>query len=60
MYRTAQVLFAERLAGVLNTGFSKAELEGRPLTELQRGDLLAAAFQLFRRNRGRASYGGTD
>ena len=44
---TAQLAAASRLAQVLIVGFETAELADRPLTELQKIDLLATALAAF-------------
>ncbi len=44
---TAQIAAAERLAEALVVGFGTCELEGRPLTELQKIDLLMTALAAF-------------
>jgi hypothetical protein len=43
----AEVAAAGRVAETLVVGFERCELEGRPLTELQKTDLLATALAVF-------------
>ena len=44
---TATTAAATRLAEILIAGFGRCELEGRPLSELERVDLLATALSAF-------------
>lgn len=44
---TAATAAATRLAEILVSGFGRCDLEGRPLSELQRVDLIATALSAF-------------
>lgn len=43
----AEAAAASRLAEILLVGFERCDLEGRPLSELQKLDLLASALTVF-------------